>query len=209
MLHCSQTAGHQERLSIHGLLLMTGSVPSNCSHRFLFVLLLCLLLLLLPPPTDRIRCNWKLTSISKDASTGLFQLSYSTPEGPKTLKARSVAMTMPAWALADLLKQQAPAAAAALASFDYPPVAAVTLAYPVSAIRDDRKAADGSVPGFGQLHPRSQGVTTLGTIYSSSLFPGRAPDGEMLLLNYIGGATNRGIVDQSTEDLVKQVRLQG
>ncbi len=57
----------------------------------------------------------------------------------------------------------------------------------------------------GAPFPPPQGVTTLGTIYSSSLFPGRAPAGHMLLLNYIGGATNRGIVNQSQEDIVKQV----
>ncbi|GBG00321.1 protoporphyrinogen oxidase chloroplastic [Raphidocelis subcapitata] len=154
---------------------------------------------------DRVRCNWKLTSISRDAASGVFTLRYDTPSGPAELRARSVAMTLPAWALADLIKAQAPAAAGALASFDYPPVAAVTLAYPNSAVREDRKAADGTVPGFGQLHPRSQGVTTLGTIYSSSLFPGRAPSDEIMLLNYIGGATNRGVKDATTEQLAAQV----
>lgn len=59
--------------------------------------------------------------------------------------------------------------------------------------------------GFGQLHPRSQGITTLGTIYSSSVFENRAPKGQHLVLNFIGGATNRGIVDQPHEELVSQV----
>ncbi|KAI8468570.1 MAG: flavin-containing amine oxidoreductase-domain containing protein [Monoraphidium minutum] len=154
---------------------------------------------------DRIRCNWKLTSITQDASSGVYTLSYDTPSGPSSLRARSVAMTMPAWALADLVRPAAPAAADALAGFDYPPVAAVTLAYPQTAVRDDRRAADGSVPGFGQLHPRTQGVTTLGTIYSSSLFPGRCPEGEFLLLNYIGGATNRGVKEATNEQLAEQV----
>lgn len=152
---------------------------------------------------DNVRVNWKLVSLTKEGDK--YALVYDTPEGRVQVYSRAVQLTAPSYVVADLIKDQVPAAASELSSFDYPPVAAVTLSYPMSAIRDERKDAEGNVPGFGQLHPRTQGVTTLGTIYSSSLFPGRAPAGHMLLLNYIGGATNRGIVNQSQEDIVKQV----
>ena len=52
-------------------------------------------------------------------------------------------------------------AADSLSKFYYPPVAAVSVSYPKEAIRDDR-LIDGQLKGFGQLHPRSQGVETLG-----------------------------------------------
>ena len=63
----------------------------------------------------------------------------------------------------------------------------------------------GDLPGFGQLHPRTQGVTTLGSIYSSSLFPSRAPDGELLVLNYIGGATNTTIGELEQQAVVDTI----
>ena len=47
-------------------------------------------------------------------------------------------------------------AAKELSSFDYPPVAAVTLSYPLSAFKEERFDENGKMPGFGQLHPRSQ-----------------------------------------------------
>lgn len=55
-----------------------------------------------------------------------------------------------------LMSLPQPAAHTALSGFDYPPVGAVTVAYPNTAIREDRKNLEGKVPGFGQLHPRSQ-----------------------------------------------------
>lgn len=63
----------------------------------------------------------------------------------------------------------------------------------------------GNLPGFGQLHPRTQGITTLGTIYSSSLFPGRVPKGEVLLLSYFGGALNRRVKDMEEDSIIEQV----
>lgn len=56
------------------------------------------------------------------------------------------------------------AAADALSKFYYPPVAAVTVSYPKEAIRAEC-LIDGQLKGFGQLHPRSQGVETLGSLF--------------------------------------------
>jgi oxygen-dependent protoporphyrinogen oxidase len=54
-----------------------------------------------------------------------------------------------------------PTAADALSKLYYPPVAAVSISYPKEAIRPER-LIDGELKGFGQLHPRSQGLETLG-----------------------------------------------
>ena len=54
------------------------------------------------------------------------------------------------------------AAADALSQFYYPPVASVTISYPKEAIRREC-LIDGELKGFGQLHPRSQGIETLGS----------------------------------------------
>ncbi|KAK9902125.1 hypothetical protein WJX75_005247 [Coccomyxa subellipsoidea] len=154
--------------------------------------------------TDKIKLNWQLQEIEK-GQDGLYNLFYQTPEGGRKVRARSVALTVPAYVAADLIRRDCPDASMALKSLDYPPVAAVTLAYPMSSIRQDRLDDTRKLPGFGQLHPRSQGITTLGTIYSSSLFPGRAPEGYQQLLCYIGGALNRSIVSQGDDAIFAQV----
>lgn len=152
---------------------------------------------------SKVKLSWKLSSITKSEKGG-YCLTYETPEGVVSLQSRSIVMTVPSYVASNILRPLSVATADALSNFYYPPVAAVTISYPQEAIRDER-LVDGELKGFGQLHARSQGVETLGTIYSSSLFPNRAPNGRVLLLNYIGGATNSEIVSKTESQLVEAV----
>ncbi|KAJ8565794.1 hypothetical protein K7X08_008370 [Anisodus acutangulus] len=152
---------------------------------------------------SKLKLSWKLSSITKSEKGG-YRLTYETSEGVVSLQSRSIVMTVPSYVASNILRPLSVAAADALSNFYYPPVAAVTVSYPKESICDER-LVDGELRGFGQLHPRSQGVETLGTIYSSSLFPNRAPNGRVLLLNYIGGATNSEILSKTESQLVEAV----
>lgn len=70
-----------------------------------------------------------------------------TLEGSLLSCCRSVALTVPAYIAADLISSSCPDAAKGLRSLDYPPVAAVSVAYPMSSLRQDRLDAAGALPG--------------------------------------------------------------
>ena len=75
------------------------------------------------------------------------------------------------------------ATSVALSSFSeirYPPVASVVLGF-----RREDVAHDCN--GFGMLIPKIEGFKSLGTIFSSALFPNRAPAGHHTLTTYVGG----------------------
>jgi oxygen-dependent protoporphyrinogen oxidase len=50
--------------------------------------------------------------------------------------------------------------------------------------------------GFGFLVPRVEQLRLLGTLFPSSLFPGRAPAGHVALTAIAGGATDPGVLDR-------------
>ncbi|KAL6500196.1 hypothetical protein OROHE_025562 [Orobanche hederae] len=143
---------------------------------------------------NKVKLSWRLTSITT-LDDGGYSLTYETPNGIVSLQSRCVVMTVPSHVASTILRPLSDVAADALLKLYYPPVVAVAISYPKEAIREEC-LIDGELKGFGQLHPRSQGVETLGTIYSSSLFPNRAPSGRVLLLNFIGGATNPGVASK-------------
>jgi protoporphyrinogen/coproporphyrinogen III oxidase len=84
---------------------------------------------------------------------------------------------------------------APLAEIIYPPVASVTLGF-------RRLDVPATLDGFGMLVPQAEGMNILGTLFTSSLFPNRAPERHVTLTTYIGGARSPHLALQKLEALV-------
>lgn len=110
-----------------------------------------------------------------------YTVEATRADGHRVYRARAVVVAVPAWAAATLVASMAPAAAAALRSIVYPPVVVVHSAYRRGAIAHP-------LDGFGLLVPEREGLRTLGTLFSSTMFANRAPSGLVLLTTFIGGA---------------------
>ena len=82
----------------------------------------------------------------------------------------------------------------------YPPVASVVLGF-------RREDVAHPCAGFGMLIPKVEGFRLLGTIFSSSLFPNRAPAGHLLLTSYVGGERYPELASLPAEQLC-EVTLQ-
>ncbi|TAG91209.1 MAG: protoporphyrinogen oxidase [Oscillatoriales cyanobacterium] len=146
---------------------------------------------------DRLKLNWHLTGLHRTENK-TYIAEFSTPDGPQQVETRTVVLTTPAYVTADLFQSLQPEVSSALQAFTYPTVACVVLAYPKSDVKE-------KMVGFGNLIPRGQGIRTLGTIWTSSLFANRAPAGWQTLTSYIGGATDSGIGNLDAEQIVGEV----
>lgn len=138
----------------------------------------------------------RVTAI-RQSSTG-FELTVKHQNESKQFNSNRLIVAAPAYAAAKLLEAIAPDAAGLLADIPYASIASVPLAY-----RADQFSRP--LSGFGFLTPRGEGLRTLGSIWNSSLFTGRAPEGHFLTTNFIGGATDTEAARLSDDELVRIV----
>jgi len=154
--------------------------------------------------SDRVWTKSTVEKIEK-LPDGRFQATINKDGKKETVTAQSISLTSPTRVTCKLAADLIPAAAR-LSEVYSPPVASVTMAYKKEWFRELPGATkEKPLVGFGHLLPRAMGIRSLGTIWSSSLFPGRAPEGWELLLTYIGGARDREIADMTEEDIYAQV----
>lgn len=85
-----------------------------------------------------------------------------------------------------------------LSEVRYPPVASVVLGF-------RREDVAHPCEGFGMLIPKAEGFKILGTIFSSSLFPNRAPAGHLTLTSYVGGERYPELASLPPEELYEMV----
>ncbi|HUI76189.1 MAG TPA: protoporphyrinogen oxidase [Candidatus Acidoferrum sp.] len=144
-----------------------------------------------------LHCNVEVQEILRTGADS-FQVTAQSPTGALHFDASRLVLSTPTSISSRLLKNLLPGCEQSLDEISYAPVSVVSLGY--------RRAEVGhSLQGFGFLVPRSAGLRTLGTVWNSSLFPGRAPQDHVLLTSFVGGATDPSAVELSPEGLADLV----
>jgi oxygen-dependent protoporphyrinogen oxidase len=115
----------------------------------------------------------------------------------ETLLASALIMAAPVNAASEILKGVSEQFASPFARIEYAPIAIVAAGY-----RRDQVRHAGN--GFGFLVPRSEGKRVLGTVWNSSLFPGRAPENMACFTSFAGGATDLALGGM-TDDQIGEI----
>ncbi len=143
---------------------------------------------------DAVRLNTPVTRLTPDS--GGWRLEYRTPDGESRADHGAVVYAGTAFQLAEL---QVGTSAELLdlspfSAIRHPPVASVVFGF-------RREDVAHPCEGFGALIPNVEGFKILGTIFSSSLFPNRAPAGHVTLTSYIGGERHPDLASLPPEEL--------
>lgn len=118
-----------------------------------------------------------------------------------TVGADHVVLATPARAAAPLVSSFDRSLAAALLEVPYAGVAVLAFGFRADDIPHP-------LDGYGYLVTRGEGLATLGVLWESSIFPGRAADGMALLRVFLGGARRPDIVSLDEEALVELARVE-
>jgi len=147
---------------------------------------------------DKLRLNTRVTRIESNGASGAFHLTIQTPNQEESILADNLVLATPTDVAGRLLRGMNRSLESLLGEIEYAPVAVVSLGYRRSEVAHP-------LTGFGFLVPRSAGFRVLGTVWNSSLFPGRVPDGQVLLTSFAGGATDPQATTMQPDELTALV----
>jgi oxygen-dependent protoporphyrinogen oxidase len=115
-----------------------------------------------------------------------------------SIHGHAVIVATESWAAEPLVRPHDKVIAAALATIPSSSSATVSIAFKEDEVDFDLNA-------FGVLCPLVEGRSLMAATYSSTKWPGRAPEGKVLIRGFVGGPHNQEILKRSDEDLVQTV----
>ncbi len=112
----------------------------------------------------------------------------------------TVVCALPADALANIKFENVAEASrlAVLREIEHPPVVSVFTGFRREDVRHP-------LDGFGALMPQVERGRILGTLFSSTLFPGRAPEGHVALTTFVGGMRQPELAELGERELLRVV----
>ena len=137
--------------------------------------------------------------LTGEASAQKYEIRVASGGREEAISAGAIVIAAPAYTAAQLVSALSSPLAHTLSGIAYAPVAVVAAAYYARQIGH-------STDGFGFLVPRSERFHTLGTVWNSSLFTGRAHDGMVVMTSFAGGATEPEIVERPEEEITAIVQ---
>ena len=144
-----------------------------------------------------VRCGATVSRIER-ADVGWTVFVDGDGEG---IEAEAVVIAAEPWAAAQLLRPLDAAASRALDAIPCPPVTVVALGF-------DASARERIPDGFGVLIARGEGFRMLGNLWETSLYPGRGPDGGILVRAMFGGAVDTPIGELGEDEMLALARLE-
>lgn len=139
-----------------------------------------------------------VTVTAVEADEDDYRITGHGPDGDFVLTAAAVVVATDADAARRLTHSVAPEVDTPLREIPYAPVAIVVTEHA-------RADVEHPLDGFGFLIPARERRQILGTIFSSSLFPGRSANNRVLLTTFVGGMRQPALVERSDDQLTALV----
>ncbi|MGD9898467.1 MAG: protoporphyrinogen oxidase [Calditrichaceae bacterium] len=129
---------------------------------------------------DNLVADAEITGISKSKDGG-YEVSYRNEGEEILIRTKSVLLTVPAHVYEKLPIHFELTPGDFFKTIPYPPVTMVFFGY-------KKKPENVNLDGFGFLIPRKENKKILGSIWSSTIFPNRAPEGGAAFTTFVGGS---------------------
>ncbi|MFO7907937.1 MAG: protoporphyrinogen oxidase [Pirellulaceae bacterium] len=148
-------------------------------------------------PRGTIRLNAGVTGLKRERDGGwLVSCDSNGADGAESERFDAVVVATPAKTAAQLVKETDDGLAENLAAIDHSGCVIVSLAY-------DRSRISHPMDGFGFVVPAVENRQILSGSFSSVKYPGRAPEGKVLMRVFIGGALQPELLELPDDRLVQ------